>query len=191
MNIAGTCTVTYIDDTHLLACGHPLLQSGNVDMPMTKATVLATLPSPENSFKIVNTTETGRRIRAGPPRRHHGPLRSRAAHDSGDADLPRRLASQAIPLRSAEQRQDHARGNDGHGLQRHSGHERVRRGHDLSPCKATSPCWAIPKLAVQRHVRARRRLDSHGLWHRALASASTSAASSRIHTRRRRSKASS
>jgi hypothetical protein len=57
MNIAGTCTVTYIDDSHLLACGHPLLQSGSIDMPMTKATVLATLPSPENSFKIVNTTE--------------------------------------------------------------------------------------------------------------------------------------
>ena len=57
MNIAGTCTVTYLDDTHLLACGHPLLQSGNVDMPMTKATVLATLPSPANSFKIINTTE--------------------------------------------------------------------------------------------------------------------------------------
>jgi hypothetical protein len=57
MNIAGTCTVTYIDDNHLLACGHPLLQSGSIDMPMTKATVLATLPSPENSFKIVNTTE--------------------------------------------------------------------------------------------------------------------------------------
>jgi hypothetical protein len=57
MNIAGTCTVTYIDATHLLACGHPLLQSGNIDMPMTKATVLATLPSPQNSFKIVNSTE--------------------------------------------------------------------------------------------------------------------------------------
>jgi hypothetical protein len=57
MNIAGTCTVTYLDDSHLLACGHPLLQSGNVDMPMAKATILATLPSPENSFKIVNTTE--------------------------------------------------------------------------------------------------------------------------------------
>ncbi len=26
-------------------------------MPMTKATVLATLPSPQNSFKIVNSTE--------------------------------------------------------------------------------------------------------------------------------------
>ena len=58
MNIAGTCTVTYLDDSHLLACGHPLMQSGNIDMPMTKATVLATLASPENSFKIVNSTET-------------------------------------------------------------------------------------------------------------------------------------
>ena len=57
MNIAGTCTVTYLDDTHLLACGHPLLQSGNIDMPMTKAAVLATLASPSNSFKIVNSTE--------------------------------------------------------------------------------------------------------------------------------------
>ena len=58
MSIAGTCTVTYIDATHLLACGHPILQSGNIDMPMAKARVLATLPSPQNSFKIVNTTET-------------------------------------------------------------------------------------------------------------------------------------
>ncbi len=57
MNIAGTCTVTYVDATHLLACGHPLLQSGTVEMPMTKATVLATLPSSYNSFKIVNSTE--------------------------------------------------------------------------------------------------------------------------------------
>jgi hypothetical protein len=58
MNIAATCTVTYIDATHLLACGHPLMQFGMVDLPMTKATVLATLPSPLNAFKIVNATET-------------------------------------------------------------------------------------------------------------------------------------
>ena len=57
MNITGTCTVTYVDATHLLACGHPLLQAGSVDIPMTKATVLATLPSSLNSFKIVNATE--------------------------------------------------------------------------------------------------------------------------------------
>jgi hypothetical protein len=57
MDIAATCTVTYIDPQRLLACGHPLLQFGSVDLPMTKATVLATLPSPANAFKIVNTTE--------------------------------------------------------------------------------------------------------------------------------------
>src|SRR5271154_6727218 len=57
MNIAATCTVTYMDAQRLLACGHPLMQFGMVDLPMTKATVLATLPSPLNAFKIVNTTE--------------------------------------------------------------------------------------------------------------------------------------
>ena len=57
MDIAATCTITYLDATRLLACGHPLLQFGSVDLPMNKAEVLATLPSPLNAFKIVNTTE--------------------------------------------------------------------------------------------------------------------------------------
>ena len=57
MDISATCTVTYIDPTHLLACGHPLLNFGNVEMPMTKSTVLATLPSPANAFKIATATE--------------------------------------------------------------------------------------------------------------------------------------
>jgi SpoIVB peptidase S55 len=58
MDIAATCTVTYVDPQRLLACGHPLLQFGSVDLPMNKAEVLATLPSPLNAFKIVNTTES-------------------------------------------------------------------------------------------------------------------------------------
>jgi hypothetical protein len=57
MDIEATCTVTYVDPQKLLACGHPLLQFGSVDLPMNKAEVLATLPSPLNAFKIVNTTE--------------------------------------------------------------------------------------------------------------------------------------
>ena len=57
MDIEATCTVTYVDAQKLLACGHPLLQFGSVDLPMNKAEVLATLPSPLNAFKIVNTTE--------------------------------------------------------------------------------------------------------------------------------------
>ena len=57
MNIAATCTVTYTDADHLLACGHPLMQFGMIALPMTKAEVLATVPSQLNAFKIVNATE--------------------------------------------------------------------------------------------------------------------------------------
>ena len=57
MSVAATCTVTYIDPQRLLACGHPLMQFGMVDLPMTKAYVVATLASPLDAFKIINTTE--------------------------------------------------------------------------------------------------------------------------------------
>lgn len=57
LNIAATCSVTYMDPQRLLACGHPLMQFGAVDLPMAKARVLTTVPSPLNAFKIVNTTE--------------------------------------------------------------------------------------------------------------------------------------
>jgi hypothetical protein len=55
MEIAATCTVTYVDPKQLLACGHPILQAGPVSLPMTKADVVATLASPLNAFKIINT----------------------------------------------------------------------------------------------------------------------------------------
>jgi hypothetical protein len=55
LEIAATCTVTYIDPKQLLACGHPILQAGPVSLPMTTAEVVATLASPFNGFKIVNT----------------------------------------------------------------------------------------------------------------------------------------
>jgi hypothetical protein len=58
LEIAATCTVTYVDPHQLLACGHPITRYGNVSFPMTKADVVATLASPLNSFKIVNTTDT-------------------------------------------------------------------------------------------------------------------------------------
>ena len=50
--------MTYVDPKQLLACGQPITQYGPVSMPMTKAQVVATLPSPYYAFKIVNTTET-------------------------------------------------------------------------------------------------------------------------------------
>ena len=58
LDIAATCTVTYVDPKRMLACGHPITQFGPVSMPMTKADVVATLASPLDSFKIINTTET-------------------------------------------------------------------------------------------------------------------------------------
>ena len=58
VEIAATCTVTYVDRKQLLACGHPLLQAGPISLPMTTAEVVATLASPLNAFKIVNTGET-------------------------------------------------------------------------------------------------------------------------------------
>jgi hypothetical protein len=58
LEIAATCTVTYIDAKQLLACGHPLLQAGPVSLPMTTTEVVATLASPLNAFKIVNTGVT-------------------------------------------------------------------------------------------------------------------------------------
>ena len=58
LEIAATCTVTYIDPKQLLACGHPILQAGPVSLPMTTAEVVATLASPLNAFKIINTGET-------------------------------------------------------------------------------------------------------------------------------------
>jgi hypothetical protein len=58
LEISATCTVTYIDPKQLLACGHPVLQAGPVSLPMTTADVVATLASPLNAFKIINTGDT-------------------------------------------------------------------------------------------------------------------------------------
>ena len=58
LEISATCTVTYVDPKQLLACGHPIMQSGQVSLPMTATEVVATLASPLNAFKIVNTGAT-------------------------------------------------------------------------------------------------------------------------------------
>ncbi|KAA6464857.1 SpoIVB peptidase S55 [Acidobacteria bacterium AB60] len=58
LDIAATCTVTYVDPKRLLACGHPVLQAGPESVPMTSTDVIATLASPLEAFKIINTGET-------------------------------------------------------------------------------------------------------------------------------------
>jgi hypothetical protein len=55
VEIAATCTITYVDPRQLLACGHPITQYGAVSLPMTAAEVVTTVASPLNAFKIVNT----------------------------------------------------------------------------------------------------------------------------------------
>jgi len=58
LEVAATCTVTYIDPKQLLACGHAVLNAGPVSLPMTTADVITTLASPLDAFKIVNTGVT-------------------------------------------------------------------------------------------------------------------------------------
>ncbi len=55
LDVAATCTVTWVDPTQLLACGHPVLGVGPVSLPMTTTDVIATVASPLDAFKIVNT----------------------------------------------------------------------------------------------------------------------------------------
>jgi hypothetical protein len=57
MSVAGTCTITHREGDRLYACGHPILQLGRVALPMTRAEVVATVPSDFNSFKIANIGE--------------------------------------------------------------------------------------------------------------------------------------
>src|SRR5262249_29001763 len=57
MNAAAICTVTYVEKTLFLACAHPLLQSGLVDIPLAKPNVVTPLSSPLNAFKTINPTE--------------------------------------------------------------------------------------------------------------------------------------
>jgi len=58
VEVAATCTITYMDPTQLLACGHPVLGSGPVSLPMTTSDVITTVASPSDAFKIINTGVT-------------------------------------------------------------------------------------------------------------------------------------
>jgi hypothetical protein len=58
VEVAATCTITYIDPTQLLACGHPVLGAGPVSLPMTTSDVVTTVASQSDAFKIINTGVT-------------------------------------------------------------------------------------------------------------------------------------
>jgi hypothetical protein len=52
VTFSATGTVTWTDGDRVLAFGHPFLQAGNVDFPMSAAEVLTVLPSLADSQKI-------------------------------------------------------------------------------------------------------------------------------------------
>ena len=49
-------TLTYIDENHVLAFGHPFLQVGAVELPLTKARIVHTMKSIQRSFKMGEAT---------------------------------------------------------------------------------------------------------------------------------------
>ncbi len=57
LSLAATGTLTYRDGDRVLAFGHPFLQFGPVDFPMTAAEIVTVLPNVSSSFKISNTTD--------------------------------------------------------------------------------------------------------------------------------------
>jgi SpoIVB peptidase S55 len=55
MSMAASCTVTAIVDNRIYACGHPILSLGDVQLPLARGRVIATLSSDQESTKIVTT----------------------------------------------------------------------------------------------------------------------------------------
>lgn len=54
MSASGFGTVTYVDENHLMAFGHPMFAAGKVDIPMTSAYVHMVIANQINSFKIAS-----------------------------------------------------------------------------------------------------------------------------------------
>lgn len=71
LSAGGTGTVTYNDGRRVLAFGHPLLNFGDVDLPMAKAEIVTTFGSPNSPTKIANATEVVGTLRQD---RHSGIL---------------------------------------------------------------------------------------------------------------------
>ncbi|HKQ86042.1 MAG TPA: hypothetical protein VJS43_04650 [Candidatus Acidoferrales bacterium] len=54
-SVSSGCTVTMIDAGHILACGHPVFGFGAVTMGLSRAHVVMTLASAQESTKIIDT----------------------------------------------------------------------------------------------------------------------------------------
>jgi SpoIVB peptidase S55 len=58
MSINSACTVTAVEGDHVFLCGHPFLNLGDIQMPMSRSEVVTTLSSSLASTKIVNMGAT-------------------------------------------------------------------------------------------------------------------------------------
>ena len=54
LDISAVGTATYVDGTKILALGHPVYNLGNVDYAMTRAEIIAVMPSLESSSKLAS-----------------------------------------------------------------------------------------------------------------------------------------
>lgn len=54
MAVTATGTVTYVDGNTVLAFGHPMMRSGQVNLPMVGAEIHAIMPSLANAFKLAS-----------------------------------------------------------------------------------------------------------------------------------------
>src|SRR5688500_4072018 len=57
LQIGATGTVTHVDGSRVYAFGHPFLNLGPIDFPMTRADVMTVLPSMATSIKIASLGE--------------------------------------------------------------------------------------------------------------------------------------
>ncbi|MDW7761463.1 MAG: SpoIVB peptidase S55 domain-containing protein [Acidobacteriota bacterium] len=57
LDVSAVGTVTHVDGSRVLAFGHPLYNLGPVDLAMTRAGVLAVVPSLQTSFKLATSGE--------------------------------------------------------------------------------------------------------------------------------------
>jgi len=55
MNVNAAGTVTYVDGERIYAFGHPFLSSGPARLPMMRSSVLASVASLQNSFKLAGS----------------------------------------------------------------------------------------------------------------------------------------
>ncbi len=126
LEIAATCTVTYVDPHQVLACGHPITRYGNVSIPMTKADVVTTLASPLNSFKIVNTTQTIGAFTEDRSSAIRGVLGRICAHDSCGHPHPWQPARPYSAYGSGGQPRYHSGSGDGFALRISARHQQLQ-----------------------------------------------------------------